>query len=246
VNKKYSIAMTTEYSSYLLLDTSQSYIPPASQDNTVHKYSKQKPNQEREDSRQPPPCQASPPFLLTGPGVPTHKVVGEDHHVQDQDGVVGQEEEWKNIKVMLDCICGMVEKTQSAINILQQRQIEPLNIRDTEQLVTELQNKASIAITEVKESALEEIKQAESIMKQKVSDTESNSKEECCWNCGRPARETCSGCSLARYCGPFCQHKDWEEHARLCKQGIIINMEQGEVVGDPPPRDGQATSSRKE
>ena len=79
---------------------------------------------------------------------------------------------------MLDCICGMVEKTQSAINILQQRQIEPLNIRDTEQLVTELQNKASIAITEVKEAALEEIKQAESIMKQKVSDTESNSKEE--------------------------------------------------------------------
>ena len=92
--------MTTEYSSYLLLDTSQSYIPLASQEHTVHKYSKQKPNQEREDSRQPPPCQASPPFLLTGPGVPPHKVVGEDHHVQDQDGVIGQEEEWKNIKVV--------------------------------------------------------------------------------------------------------------------------------------------------
>ena len=79
---------------------------------------------------------------------------------------------------MLDCICGMVEKTQSAINILQQRQIEPSNIRNTEELVTEVQNKASIAITEVKEAALEEIKQAESIMKQKVSDTVNNSKEE--------------------------------------------------------------------
>jgi len=232
--------MTTEYSTFLLpseslLDTSQSYIPPASQENTTDKYSKQKPNQEREDIRPPSTCQASPSLLLAGPGVPLPHlatVVGEHHHVQDHDGGIGQEEEWKNIKVMLDCICGMVEKTQSAINILQQRQIEPSNIRDTEELVTEVQNKASIAITEVKVAALEEIKQAESIMKQKVSDTVNNSKEECCWNCGRPARETCSGCSLAKYCGPFCQHKDWEEHARLCKQGIIINMEQGEVVGD--------------
>ncbi|KFR15739.1 Protein CBFA2T2, partial [Opisthocomus hoazin] len=31
-----------------------------------------------------------------------------------------------------------------------------------------------------------------------------------CWNCGRKASETCSGCNIARYCGSFCQHKDWE------------------------------------
>uniref|UniRef100_A0A336MIB7 CSON002139 protein n=1 Tax=Culicoides sonorensis TaxID=179676 RepID=A0A336MIB7_CULSO len=37
-----------------------------------------------------------------------------------------------------------------------------------------------------------------------------------CWNCGRKAHETCSGCNLARYCGAFCQHKDWEQHHQVC------------------------------
>ncbi|XP_014217994.1 protein CBFA2T3, partial [Copidosoma floridanum] len=31
-----------------------------------------------------------------------------------------------------------------------------------------------------------------------------------CWNCGRQALETCGGCGVARYCGSFCQHRDWE------------------------------------
>ncbi|XP_043269924.1 protein CBFA2T2 isoform X2 [Venturia canescens] len=31
-----------------------------------------------------------------------------------------------------------------------------------------------------------------------------------CWNCGRTALETCGGCGVARYCGSFCQHRDWE------------------------------------
>lgn len=39
-----------------------------------------------------------------------------------------------------------------------------------------------------------------------------------CWNCGRKANETCSGCNVARYCGSFCQHKDWESHHRVCGQ----------------------------
>ncbi|EAT45067.1 AAEL003615-PA, partial [Aedes aegypti] len=37
-----------------------------------------------------------------------------------------------------------------------------------------------------------------------------------CWNCGRKANETCSGCNLARYCGSFCQHKDWDQHHQVC------------------------------
>ena len=41
-----------------------------------------------------------------------------------------------------------------------------------------------------------------------------------CWNCGRKASETCSGCNVARYCGSFCQHKDWENHHRVCGQGL--------------------------
>ena len=37
-----------------------------------------------------------------------------------------------------------------------------------------------------------------------------------CWNCGRAANETCSGCNQARYCGSFCQHKHWDIHHRTC------------------------------
>lgn len=41
-----------------------------------------------------------------------------------------------------------------------------------------------------------------------------------CWNCGRKASETCSGCNAARYCGSFCQHKDWEKHHHVCGQSL--------------------------
>ncbi|RLV92421.1 hypothetical protein DV515_00013792 [Chloebia gouldiae] len=41
-----------------------------------------------------------------------------------------------------------------------------------------------------------------------------------CWNCGRKASETCSGCNTARYCGSFCQHKDWEKHHHVCGQTL--------------------------
>uniref|UniRef100_UPI00398ED0A0 protein CBFA2T1 isoform X2 n=1 Tax=Pristiophorus japonicus TaxID=55135 RepID=UPI00398ED0A0 len=43
---------------------------------------------------------------------------------------------------------------------------------------------------------------------------------ESCWNCGRKASETCSGCNTARYCGSFCQHKDWEKHHHVCGQNV--------------------------
>ena len=42
--------------------------------------------------------------------------------------------------------------------------------------------------------------------------------QQACWNCGRLATETCSGCGLARYCGAFCQHKDWEDHVKVCRK----------------------------
>ena len=79
---------------------------------------------------------------------------------------------------MLNCICGMVEKTQSAISILQQRQADVVNIRATEELVAEVQTKASIAIMEVKQAALEEIRQAENQNNKKMNDNQTNSKEE--------------------------------------------------------------------
>ena len=61
---------------------------------------------------------------------------------------------------MLNCISGMVKKTQSAISILQQRQAEVANVRTAEELVAEVQSKANIAILEVKQAALEELKVA--------------------------------------------------------------------------------------
>ena len=60
---------------------------------------------------------------------------------------------------MLNCISGMVEKTQRAISILQQRQAEVTNVRSAEELVADIQTKASLAIMEVKQAALKEISQ---------------------------------------------------------------------------------------
>ena len=169
---------------------------------------------------------------------------------------------------MMNCISGMVEKTQRAISILQQRQAEVSSIRAAEELVEEVQSNAAIAIMEVKQAALEETTQAESERKKMVSDVQTNAKEEVvilslifysinvisffksCWNCGRQATEHCSGCSLARYCGPFCQHKDWEDHARVCRPDLTMedqSRQQRGMAGSPPPRDRRADSqSRKE
>ncbi|KZC09084.1 Protein CBFA2T3 [Dufourea novaeangliae] len=53
-----------------------------------------------------------------------------------------------------------------------------------------------------------------------------------CWNCGRPALETCGGCGIARYCGSFCQHRDWEAggHHATCNNA--------------PPRETSRSASR--
>ncbi|XP_055991559.1 protein CBFA2T3 [Sorex fumeus] len=56
---------------------------------------------------------------------------------------------------------------------------------------------------------------------------------ESCWNCGRRASETCSGCNAARYCGAFCQHRDWERHHHVCGQGV-----QGPAATAPGPAPG--------
>lgn len=61
-----------------------------------------------------------------------------------------------------------------------------------------------------------------------------------CWNCGRKASETCSGCNAARYCGSFCQHKDWEKHHHVCGQSL---QGPSAVVADPVPGQPDATTS---
>ena len=70
------------------------------------------------------------------------------------------DEEWKNVRVMLTCILCMVEKTQCAITILQQRQTAAGNIRTTDEIVAFVKEKAKADIMEVKQASLEEIKRA--------------------------------------------------------------------------------------
>jgi hypothetical protein len=76
---------------------------------------------------------------------------------------------------MLNCISGMVEKTQSAISILQQRQAEVANARHAEELVKDMEVKANMTIFEVKQAALEEIKKAK---REQKSDIQNNCKEQ--------------------------------------------------------------------
>ena len=69
-----------------------------------------------------------------------------------------------------------------------------------------------------------------------------------CWNCGRKASETCSGCNVARYCGAFCQHKDWENHHRVCGQNARENMrgsggERNTSTDTQAPANSQASST---
>lgn len=61
-----------------------------------------------------------------------------------------------------------------------------------------------------------------------------------CWNCGRKASETCSGCNTARYCGSFCQHKDWENHHHVCGKATMSALSQ--IRETPPQTVTSATS----
>ena len=55
-----------------------------------------------------------------------------------------------------------------------------------------------------------------------------------CWNCGRKANETCSGCNSARYCGSFCQHKDWERHHRVCGRPVTSHLSLAAAIPGNP------------
>ena len=47
---------------------------------------------------------------------------------------------------MLNCILGMVEKTQSALTILQQRQSEAATLRTTEEAVADVQVSTNFSV----------------------------------------------------------------------------------------------------
>ncbi|XP_051170223.1 protein CBFA2T2 isoform X2 [Leptopilina boulardi] len=68
-----------------------------------------------------------------------------------------------------------------------------------------------------------------------------------CWNCGRQALETCGGCGVARYCGSFCQHRDWEAggHHANCN-GLSRDLRRSSSQSPPrlDPNSGNETDSK--
>ncbi|XP_062405582.1 protein CBFA2T3 isoform X4 [Sardina pilchardus] len=136
----------------------------------------------------------------------------------------------------------------------------------------QLQNKQEEAVNEVKRQAMSELQKAvsdaerkahemisaeRSKMERALADAKRQASEdaltvinqqedssESCWNCGRKASETCSGCNTARYCGSFCQHKDWEKHHHVCGQGLQGLPGGGGVpVGTPSSTTSTSSSS---
>ncbi|XP_018594257.2 protein CBFA2T3-like isoform X1 [Scleropages formosus] len=101
--------------------------------------------------------------------------------------------------------------------------------RKAHEMISAERSKMERALAEAKRQASED---ALTIINQQEDSSES------CWNCGRKASETCSGCNTARYCGSFCQHKDWEKHHHVCGQTL-----QGVPLGTPSSSSSSSSSS---
>lgn len=108
-------------------------------------------------------------------------------------------------------------KAEEAVNEVKRQAMSELQKavseaeRKAHDLITLERAKMERALAEAKRQASED---AVSVINQQEDSSES------CWNCGRKASETCSGCNTARYCGSFCQHKDWEKHHHVCGQSL--------------------------
>ncbi|XP_025422228.1 protein CBFA2T1 [Sipha flava] len=111
-------------------------------------------------------------------------------------------------------------------------------VRHTEERIESIKKKAEDSVNEIRHQAMVELQKlvlaAENKMIELVATertrlsgnrTSSSSLQtspslisqyNSCWNCGRKAQETCSGCNTAQYCSSFCQHKDWETHHQTC------------------------------
>ncbi|KAM9765924.1 protein CBFA2T3 isoform 7-T7 [Menidia menidia] len=111
-------------------------------------------------------------------------------------------------------------KQEEAVNEVKRQAMSELQkaVSDAErkahEMITAERSKMERALAEAKRQASED---ALTVINQQEDSSES---QQSCWNCGRKASETCSGCNTARYCGSFCQHKDWEKHHHVCGQGL--------------------------
>ncbi|XP_030060457.1 protein CBFA2T3 isoform X2 [Microcaecilia unicolor] len=107
--------------------------------------------------------------------------------------------------------------------------------RKAHDLITSERAKMERSLAEAKRKASED---AQTVIGQQEESSES------CWNCGRKASETCSGCNTARYCGSFCQHKDWEKHHHVCGQGLQGLPAAAPSAAQPDPGSPSEPSSR--
>uniref|UniRef100_A0AAR2LPB2 MYND-type domain-containing protein n=1 Tax=Pygocentrus nattereri TaxID=42514 RepID=A0AAR2LPB2_PYGNA len=118
------------------------------------------------------------------------------------------------------------KKAEEAVNEVKRQAMSELQKavaeaeRKAHEMISTERAKMERTVAEAKRQAAED---ALSVINQQEDSSES------CWNCGRKASETCSGCNTARYCGSFCQHKDWEKHHHVCGQTL-----QAQQQGDTP------------
>lgn len=211
-------------------------------------------------------------------------------------------DDWRHVDTMLQCIIGMVDKTKRAVSVLQQRchqdreellawarktseetehevkrragELMAKTIKQTEERVSEVKRRAEEAVSDVKRQAVVELQKAVRAAEEKANEAvasaharmekavlearrqateetlslsnQQTDSGESCWNCGRKATETCSGCNVARYCGSFCQHKDWENHHHVCGQHAQSVNEDNthSSSGGPPTAASPKESSR--
>ncbi|CAF99400.1 unnamed protein product, partial [Tetraodon nigroviridis] len=124
------------------------------------------------------------------------------------------------------------KKAEEAVNEVKRQAMSELQKavseaeRKAHEMISSERAKMERTVAEAKRQAAED---ALIIINQQEDSSES------CWNCGRKASETCSGCNTARYCGSFCQHKDWEKHHHVCGQTLQAQQQQaGQQQGSVP------------
>ncbi|XP_018324931.1 protein CBFA2T1 [Agrilus planipennis] len=131
------------------------------------------------------------------------------------------------VKQTEDRVAEVKRKAEEAVNDVKRQAVIEL-----QKAVTAAEVKANEILASERakmDKLLTETKKSEDLATHTTDSAENNpsppsitqpapSQQNSCWNCGRKAHETCSGCNTARYCGSFCQHKDWDNHHQMCSR----------------------------
>ncbi|XP_075216780.1 CBFA2/RUNX1 partner transcriptional co-repressor nervy [Lycorma delicatula] len=132
------------------------------------------------------------------------------------------------IRITEDRVAEVKRKAEEAVNEVKRQAVAELQraVAAAEskacELVASERAKLEKLVAEAQKKALEDVgtvtvsDNSDNSQSPPTLATHTLSQQNACWNCGRKANETCSGCNVARYCGAFCQHKDWETHHQVC------------------------------